>query len=61
MVGYFEKNNGLLQILLPAYKSMQKAFDSHPDASILVTFASLRSVYETVTEALGNPQIKVTE
>ncbi|GMR31829.1 hypothetical protein PMAYCL1PPCAC_02024, partial [Pristionchus mayeri] len=50
---------GHKEILLPAYKSMEKAFKSHPDASILVTFASLRSVYETVTEALEYPQIKV--
>ncbi|GMT32112.1 hypothetical protein PFISCL1PPCAC_23409, partial [Pristionchus fissidentatus] len=50
---------GNQEILIPAYKSMEKAFKSHKDASVLVTFASLRSVYETITEALEFPQIKV--
>lgn len=50
---------GHREILIPAYKSMAKAFATHPDASVLVTFASLRSVYETVLEALQFPQIRV--
>ncbi|PAV76376.1 hypothetical protein WR25_26051 isoform C [Diploscapter pachys] len=50
---------GQKEILVPAYKSMAKAFASHPEASVLVTFASLRSVFETVTEALEFPQIRV--
>ncbi|CAI4228619.1 unnamed protein product [Auanema sp. JU1783] len=50
---------GHKEILVPAYKSMKMAFDTHSDASVMVTFASLRSVYETVLEALTFPQIKV--
>ncbi|CAD6187293.1 unnamed protein product [Caenorhabditis auriculariae] len=50
---------GQKEILIPAYKSMMKAFASHPDASVMITFASLRSVYETVMEALEIPQLKV--
>lgn len=50
---------GQKEILIPAYKSMAKAFATHPDASIMVTFASMRSVFETVLEALEFPQIKV--
>lgn len=38
---------------------MAKAFATHPEASVMVTFASLRSVYETVLEALQFPQIRV--
>lgn len=38
---------------------MTKAFEMHPDASVMVTFASLRSVYETVSEAMQLPQIRV--
>lgn len=38
---------------------MAKAFATHPEASVLVTFASLRSVYETVLEALEFPQLRV--
>jgi len=50
---------GQKEILVPAYKSLEKAFTMHPDASVMVTFASLRSVYETVMEALQFPQIRV--
>ncbi|MFH4978329.1 hypothetical protein AB6A40_005038 [Gnathostoma spinigerum] len=50
---------GHKEILIPAYKDMKKAFTSHPDASVLVTFASLRSVYDTVMEALQFPQLRV--
>ncbi|VDM66712.1 unnamed protein product [Strongylus vulgaris] len=50
---------GQREILIPAYKSMAKAFATHPEASVMVTFASLRSVYETVLEALQVPQIRV--
>nr|CDJ80457.1 CoA-binding and ATP-citrate lyase succinyl-CoA ligase domain containing protein [Haemonchus contortus] len=50
---------GQREILIPAYKSMAKAFATHPEATILVTFASLRSVFETVLEALHFPQIRV--
>ncbi|VDL66316.1 unnamed protein product [Nippostrongylus brasiliensis] len=50
---------GHREILIPAYKSMAKAFATHPDATVLVTFASLRSVYETVLQALQFPQIRV--
>uniref|UniRef100_F1KSZ0 ATP-citrate synthase n=1 Tax=Ascaris suum TaxID=6253 RepID=F1KSZ0_ASCSU len=50
---------GHKEILIPAYKSMKSAFTSHPDASVMVSFASLRSVYETVLEALEHPQIRV--
>ncbi|EFP11051.1 hypothetical protein CRE_30753 [Caenorhabditis remanei] len=50
---------GQKEILIPAYKSMAKAFASHPDATVMVTFASMRSVFETVLEALQFPQIKV--
>ncbi|CAD5234806.1 unnamed protein product [Bursaphelenchus xylophilus] len=50
---------GQKEVLIPAYKSMKNAFTSHPDASVMVTFASLRSVYDTVMEALDFPQLKV--
>ncbi|KAI6206207.1 ATP citrate synthase [Aphelenchoides besseyi] len=50
---------GQKEVLVPAYKSLEKAFKSHPDASVMVTFASLRSVFETVMEALDFPQLRV--
>lgn len=50
---------GHKEIFIPVYKSMEKAFTLHPDASIMVSFASLRSVYETVMEAMNYPQLRV--
>ena len=50
---------GQKEILLPAYQSMEQAFKKHPEATVMVTFASLRSVYETVLEALNFPQLQV--
>ncbi|TKR58270.1 hypothetical protein L596_029737 [Steinernema carpocapsae] len=50
---------GHKEIFVPAYRNMKKAFDQHLDATVMVTFASLRSVYETVMEALEFPQLKV--
>jgi ATP citrate (pro-S)-lyase len=50
---------GQKEILLPAYQSLENAFKKHPEATVMVTFASLRSVYETVLEALNFPQLQV--
>ncbi|VDN33843.1 unnamed protein product [Gongylonema pulchrum] len=57
---YFgHKFSAIFEILIPAYKMMKDAFNAHPDASVLISFASLRSVFETVREALEYPQIRV--
>lgn len=37
---------------------MSDAMTKHPEASVLVNFASLRSAYESTMEALEFPQIK---
>lgn len=37
---------------------MGDAMSKHPEASVLVNFASLRSAYESTLEALTFPQIK---
>jgi ATP citrate (pro-S)-lyase len=50
---------GQKEVLIPAYKSMENAFQSHPNASVMITFASMRSVFDTVLQALQLPQIKV--
>jgi len=50
---------GTSEIMLPCYKSLQEAVEKHPDASVYVNFASFRSVYSTVVEALQfNNQLK---
>ncbi|KAM3729143.1 putative ATP-citrate synthase [Dirofilaria immitis] len=50
---------GEKEILMPVYKSMKDALNKHHDVSVFITFASLRSVYVTVREALNFPQIRV--
>ncbi|KAL3915222.1 MAG: hypothetical protein SGILL_005749, partial [Bacillariaceae sp.] len=43
---------GTDEILLPVYQSMDEAFQKHPEVSVVVNFASFRSVYESVMEML---------
>ncbi len=40
-------------LFIPVYKKMQRAFDAHPDARILVNFASYRAAYEVTLETLA--------
>ncbi len=43
---------------MPVYKSMSDAMKKHPDADVLINFASLRSAYESTIETLEYPQIR---
>mmetsp|Transcript_17129 Transcript_17129/g.50644 ORF Transcript_17129/g.50644 Transcript_17129/m.50644 type:complete len:1108 (-) Transcript_17129:42-3365(-) len=45
---------GTEETLVPVYPSLQAACAKHPDASVLVNFASYRSVFDTCSEALDN-------
>ncbi|KAG7362086.1 ATP-citrate synthase [Nitzschia inconspicua] len=45
---------GTDEILLPVYQSMEEAFRKHPEVSVVVNFASFRSVYDSVMEMLEN-------
>ena len=50
---------GTDEILMPVYQSMQEAFEKHPEVSVVVNFASFRSVYSSVMEILEySDQIK---
>jgi len=49
---------GTSEILMPVYTTTKEACEKHPEASMLVNFASFRSVYETSMEAMNYPQIK---
>mmetsp|Transcript_5117 Transcript_5117/g.7833 ORF Transcript_5117/g.7833 Transcript_5117/m.7833 type:complete len:1098 (-) Transcript_5117:197-3490(-) len=50
---------GTEETLIPVYTSIGEAVAKHPDTSIMINFASFRSVYETVTDALNySSQIK---
>ncbi|XP_070566811.1 ATP-citrate synthase-like [Ptychodera flava] len=49
---------GHKEVLIPLYKSMEKAMKNHPQVETMVNFASLRSAYESTVEALQFPQIR---
>ncbi|XP_071961776.1 ATP-citrate synthase-like [Antedon mediterranea] len=49
---------GHKEILVPVYKSMEKAMQAHPEADVLISFASLRSAYESTLETLRYKQIR---
>ena len=61
MVGGDSKQNfywGHKEILVPVYKRMEDAMRKHPDADVMVNFASLRSAYDSTLEAMNYPQIR---
>jgi len=49
---------GHKEIMVPVYREMNEALKKHPDASVMVSFASLRSAYESTLEALKYSQIR---
>jgi succinyl-CoA synthetase alpha subunit len=49
---------GTEEIMIPMYQSLAEAVKKHPDADVLVNFASLRSAYLTSKEALETDTIK---
>ncbi|XP_033639269.1 ATP-citrate synthase-like isoform X1 [Asterias rubens] len=49
---------GHREILIPVYKSMEKAMKTHPDVDVVINFASLRSAYDSTVEVLQYPQIR---
>ncbi|KAF3699917.1 ATP-citrate synthase [Channa argus] len=48
---------GHKEILLPVYKNMSDAMKKHPDVDVLISFASLRSAFDSTMETLQYPQI----
>ncbi|ESO97048.1 hypothetical protein LOTGIDRAFT_201946 [Lottia gigantea] len=49
---------GHKEVLIPVYKNMSDAMTKHPDADVLVSFASLRSAYDSTLETMAYPQIR---
>ena len=45
---------GTEEILLPVYQNTTEALEKHPEVSVLVNFASFRSVYGSVMDILEN-------
>jgi len=49
---------GSTEILIPVYQKMSECMERHREIEVMVNFASFRSVYTSVSEALEYPQIK---
>ncbi|WP_163327663.1 citrate/2-methylcitrate synthase [Desulfurobacterium thermolithotrophum] len=49
---------GTQEIMIPIYKSTVEAAEKHPEADVLVNFASFRTAYSVTIEALNIPTIR---
>jgi len=49
---------GKREILIPIYKTIEKAAKMHPNVDVMINFASLRSAAPSTEEALSIPQIR---
>jgi len=49
---------GKREILIPIYKSIEKAAEMHPNVDIMIDFASFRSAAPSTEEALTIPQLR---
>ena len=49
---------GTREILIPMYKTIEKAAKMHPHVDVMVNFASFRSAASSTEEALAIPQIR---
>jgi len=56
--GYHKCFWGTKEILLPMYRTLKEAVENHPDADVMVNFASFRSAYPTTKEALETDTIR---
>ena len=56
--GYHKCFWGSKEILIPMYRTIKEAVENHPDADVMVNFASFRSAYPTTKEALETDTIR---
>ena len=49
---------GTQEIMVPIYRSTVEAAEAHPEADVLVNFASFRTAYDVTREALNIPTIR---
>ena len=56
----FRKYWTLWRFLFAVYKDMSEAMNRHPDADVMINFASLRSAYDATLEAMQFPQVRLT-
>ena len=57
-VSYHKVFWGSNEIVVPVYKTLQLAIKNHPNADVMVNFASFRSAYPTSKEALESETIR---
>jgi succinyl-CoA synthetase alpha subunit/citrate synthase len=57
-VAYHKAFWGSKEIVVPVYKTLQLANKNHPNADVMVNFASFRSAYATSKEALESDTIR---
>jgi succinyl-CoA synthetase alpha subunit len=50
--------DGAREILIPMYRTMAEAVEAHPEADVMVNFASFRSAFPTTMEALETPTLR---
>ena len=52
---------GHKEVLVPVYKNMADAMAAFPEADVMISFASLRSAYDSTLECLEFPQVSKLE
>lgn len=49
---------GHKEILLPVYKNMADAMRKHPEVDVVISFASLRSAFDSTMEVMQYSQVR---
>jgi len=58
-VAYHKVFWGSKEIVIPVYKTLNLAMKKHPNADVMINFASFRSAYDTSIEALESDTMRV--
>jgi len=58
-IAYHKVFWGSKEIVIPIYKTLEMAVKKHPNADVMINFASFRSAYDTSKEALESYTIRV--
>jgi succinyl-CoA synthetase alpha subunit len=58
-ISYHKVFWGNKEIVIPVYKTLDLAMKKHPNADVMINFASFRSAYDTSKEALESNTIRV--
>jgi len=58
-VAYHKAFWGSKEVVIPVYKTLEMAVKKHPNADVMINFASFRSAYDTSKEALETGTIRV--